>query len=172
MKKPELSQINTPQRNASPIPTRHELAVSYGVARLGLPSAAGFREWMTLALGPRKRPAIIALRVVDAVLAQQLNQQFRGRDYATNVLSFPADLPTPRGSPDVLGDLAICAPVVLREAVEQGKSARAHFAHLTIHGVLHLLGHDHIDDAQAEKMETLERRLLARLGIADPYRDG
>jgi probable rRNA maturation factor len=85
------------------------------------------------------------------------------------VLSFPVEWP-PGVSAPLLGDIALCAPVVLREAREQGKRARDHFAHLTVHGVLHLLGHDHADEAEAARMEALETRILARLGIADPYR--
>ncbi len=147
----------------------HQLAVGYGLSRSGLPSASSFRLWMRTALGARRTPAVIALRVVDADEGRRLNRQFRDRDYATNVLSFPAGQPLQRGLPQVLGDIAVCAPVVLQEAIEQGKPPRAHFAHLTLHGVLHLLGHDHIEDTQAQAMEAVERRLLAGLGIADPY---
>ncbi|TNY24961.1 rRNA maturation RNase YbeY, partial [Fulvimonas soli] len=97
-----------------------------------------------------------------------LNRDYRGKDYATNVLSFPAELPPGMALP-LIGDLAICAPVVAREAREQGKRERDHWAHLTVHGVLHLLGYDHIAEADAEAMETLEARILAGLGITDPY---
>ncbi len=98
-----------------------------------------------------------------------LNRRYRHRDYATNVLSFPVELPAGIATP-LIGDLVICAPVVAREAAAQGKPARAHWAHLSVHGVLHLLGHDHIVEADATRMEALERRILATLGIADPYR--
>jgi len=147
------------------------LDVSYGLSRLGLPAAASFRRWTRLALGSRRRATVIALRLVGEAEGRQLNQQFRGRDYATNVLSFPADVAGLKGAPLILGDIAICAPVVLREAVEQGKPARAHFAHMSLHGVLHLLGHDHQQEAEAERMEAIERRLMRELGFADPYLD-
>jgi probable rRNA maturation factor len=147
-----------------------ELAVRYGLARNGLPSAASFRRWVEAALrgAKRRKPAELAIRIVDIDEARALNRDFRGKDYPTNVLSFPVELPPGMSSP-LIGDLAICAPVVLREAVEQGKPPRDHWAHLTIHGVLHLLGYDHLEDAEAEAMEALEIRILASLGIADPY---
>jgi probable rRNA maturation factor len=93
---------------------------------------------------------------------------YRKRDYATNVLSFPADLPEGVSLP-LIGDLVICAPVVAREAIEQRKVLRDHYAHMTIHGTLHLLGHDHENDADAERMEALERDILAGFSVADPY---
>ena len=106
--------------------------------------------------------------ITDADTGRALNRDFRGKDYATNVLSFPTDL-SPEVKSPLIGDLAICAPVVAREAEEQGKRLRDHYAHMVIHGTLHLLGHDHVDDHDAERMEALETRLLAALGIADPY---
>ena len=147
-----------------------DLAVRYGLPRNALPAPASFRRWAEAALrGARhRRHAELAIRIVDGAEGLALNRQYRGRDYATNVLSFPVE-PPPGVQLPLIGDLAICAPVVLREAAEQGKSARAHWAHLTVHGVLHLLGYDHIVDADAEVMEALERRVLAGLGIADPY---
>jgi len=93
-----------------------------------------------------------------------LNRAYRGRDYATNVLTFVLN-----DSPPLAGDLVLCAPVIAREAREQRKSLTAHYAHLTIHGVLHLQGYDHADDRQAQAMETLETRILKRLGYPDPY---
>ena len=99
-----------------------------------------------------------------------LNAQWRGKDYATNVLSFPADdMPVPEGEPRPLGDIILASGVVAREATEQGKPLRDHVTHLIIHGVLHLLGHDHEDDAEATEMEDLETRILKGLGISDPY---
>ncbi|HEX7816088.1 rRNA maturation RNase YbeY [Dyella sp.] len=144
--------------------------VSYGVPRAGVPSAASFRQWTDAALaGAKRRKATeLSIRLVDSAEGRQLNRDYRGKDYATNVLSFPAELPPGMPMP-LIGDLAICAPVVTREAAEQGKPARHHWAHMTIHGVLHLLGYDHIEDAEADVMEALETRILARLGIADPY---
>lgn len=146
------------------------LAVGYAVPRAGLPAAASFRRWAEAALrgARRRKPAELAIRIVGLDEGRALNRDYRGKDYATNVLSFPAELPPGIALP-LIGDLAICAPVVLREAAEQAKRPRDHWAHLTVHGVLHLLGYDHIDDGEAEAMETLETRILAGLGIADPY---
>ncbi|PRB74530.1 rRNA maturation RNase YbeY [Pseudomonas sp. MYb185] len=124
-------------------------------------------RWAALAL--RDKPDHeLTIRLVDANESQALNSEYRHKDYPTNVLSFPADLPPELNIP-LLGDLVICVPVVNREAAEQGKPREAHWAHMVIHGCLHLLGHDHIEDADAEAMEQLERQLLAELGIADPY---
>jgi len=149
---------------------RLTLAVGYAVPRAGLPSAASFRHWAEAALhgAKRRKSAELAIRIVDADEGRALNRDYRGKDYATNVLSFPAELPPGVALP-LIGDLAICAPVVQREAAEQGKLPRNHWAHLTIHGVLHLLGYDHVEDGEAEVMEALETRILAGLGIADPY---
>jgi probable rRNA maturation factor len=150
--------------------TEHQVHVSYGVARNGVPSAASFRLWVNAALAgaKRRKQAELSIRIVDAAEGRELNRDYRGKDYATNVLSFPTELP-PGAQLPLIGDLAICAPVVVREAVEQGKPARHHWAHMTVHGVLHLLGYDHIVEAEAEAMEALETRILAKLGIADPY---
>ncbi|MDQ7997101.1 MAG: rRNA maturation RNase YbeY [Luteibacter sp.] len=147
-----------------------DVAVGYATARKGLPAPASFRRWVEAALkGARRRKGTeLSIRIVDADEGQSLNLQYRGKDYATNVLSFPAELPPGVDLP-LIGDLVICAPVVTREAAEQGKKAADHWAHLTVHGTLHLLGYDHIDDAEAETMEALETRVLAGLGIADPY---
>ena len=148
----------------------HQVHVSYGVARTGVPSAASFRQWVNAALAGAKRRTSteLSIRIVDTTEGRELNRDYRGKDYATNVLSFPAELP-PGVQLPLIGDLAICAPVVIREATEQGKPARHHWAHMTVHGVLHLLGYDHIVDAEAEAMEALETRILGKLGIADPY---
>lgn len=130
--------------------------------------------WASAALAAVERPgAAITLRVVDTDEGRTLNRDYRGRDYATNVLSFPfAEIPPEAmaelGAP-YIGDLAICAPVVAREAVEQDKSVTAHWAHMVVHGVLHLAGHDHQDEVEAETMEAREREILAGLGFADPY---
>jgi len=149
-------------------PVRLDVSVSYAAPRTGVPAAASFRKWVAAALKGRIREADLAIRIVDAREGRALNRHYRGKDYATNVLSFPADLPEGVKLP-LLGDLVICAPVVAREAREQGKPAIAHYAHLTVHGVLHLLGWNHEDDKEAESMEQLEREILAGLGLPDPY---
>ena len=133
----------------------------------GQPDDDSLMRWAALALR-NDAGKELTIRLVDAEESQQLNSEYRHRDYPTNVLSFPADLPPELNIP-LLGDLVICVPVVNREAVEQGKTPNAHWAHMVIHGCLHLLGHDHIDDDEADAMEQLERQLLAELGIADPY---
>lgn len=113
----------------------------------------------------------VSVRVVEADEMRSLNREYRGRDYATNVLSFPAGdidgLPAEAGR--LLGDIVICADVVNAEAAEQGKLREDHWAHMLVHGALHLLGHDHQEDAEAAAMETLEKRVLNRYGLADPY---
>ncbi len=153
-------------------PVRLDEAVSYGLPRRGVPAAASFRKWVAAALAGRIREADLAIRIVAEKEGRGLNRHYRGKDYATNVLSFPAELPEglPKGVKfPLLGDLVICAPVVAREAREQGKPLAAHYAHLTVHGTLHLLGWDHEDDKEAEAMEQLERQILATLGLPDPY---
>ena len=147
-----------------------QVHLGYAAPRAGLPAPISFRRWVEAALqgAKRRKPAELSIRIVGTDEARALNHDYRGKDYATNVLSFPAELPSGVNL-TLIGDLAICAPVVLREATEQGKTPRDHWAHLTIHGVLHLLGYDHIEDAEAEAMEALEARILAGMGIADPY---
>ena len=144
--------------------------VDYAIPHRGLPAAVSFKRWTEAALfaARHRKPAELSIRIVDAREGRALNRQYRDRDYATNVLSFPVELPPGVASP-LLGDLAICAPVVAREAREQGKALRDHYAHLTVHGVLHLLGFDHQEDADAARMEKLETGILAKLGVPDPY---
>lgn len=149
-------------------PVQLDVCVSFGLPRKGLPSASSFRKWAAAAAQGRIRRADLAIRLVDTKEGRALNRHYRGKDYATNVLSFPVDLPEGVTLP-LLGDLVICAPVVAREAAEQGKPVLAHYAHLTIHGVLHLLGLDHEDEREAEAMEQMEREILAALGLPDPY---
>ena len=149
-------------------PVRLDVSVSYAAPRTGVPAATSFRNWVAAALRGRIREADLAIRIVGAKEGRALNRHYRVKDYATNVLSFPAELPEGVKMP-LLGDLVICAPVVAREAKEQHKPAVAHYAHLTVHGVLHLLGWDHDDDKEAEAMEQLERDILAELGLPDPY---
>ncbi len=138
------------------------------------PAAAPIAEaqlecWVRAALGERCEDAELVVRIVDEAEGRVLNHRWRGIDRATNVLSFPADLPPGLTLP-LLGDIVLCAPVVAREAVEQRKALTDHYAHLVVHGVLHLLGHDHQQDEEAERMEGIETQVLADLGIADPYR--
>lgn len=143
-------------------------------------SSAAMRRWARAAFGARGMGAVLAIRLVGAAEGRRLNLLWRGRDYATNVLSFPPlVMPKPsRGTravhlerePHMVGDLVLCVPVVAREAREQGKHLEDHYAHLIVHGCLHLLGHDHEHDADAERMERRERRLLKAFGIDDPYR--
>lgn len=125
-----------------------------------LPSRATLRRWIQLAL---ERDATLVLRFVTTAEARRLNRDFRGKDYATNVLTFDY-MEKP-----VRADIVICVPVVRREARAQQKALRDHLAHLVVHGVLHAQGHDHATQGQAQRMEGRERRLLARLGISDPY---
>lgn len=132
------------------------------------PSRKMIRAWARAALLEGR--AEVAIRLVGESEGHELNLTYRGKDYATNVLSFPAELPAGVDLP-ILGDIVICAPVVQREARVQGKDCRAHFAHLTVHGVLHLLGFDHEDPREAQSMEALERDILASLGFDDPYDD-
>ena len=134
-----------------------------------LPSRAQFERWACAALQGGDERAEISLSVVDAIEGRELNGQWRGKDYATNVLSFALNEGEPVPGMPLCGDLVLCAEVVEREAAEQGKALAAHYAHLTVHGMLHLQGFDHEDDAEADAMEALETRILARLGFADPY---
>ena len=134
-----------------------------------VPGAAQLRSWAAAALGARARGAEIALLVVGRARSRTLNHQYRGRDKATNVLSFPAPAMPGAAPPRPLGDIVICPDVLRREARAQGKRERDHWMHLFIHGVLHLVGHDHVREAEAKRMEGLERRLLRRFGVADPY---
>ena len=157
-------------------PVRLDVAVSYAAPRAGLPAAVSFRKWVAAALDGRIREADLAVRIVGSKEGRALNRHYRGKDYATNVLSFPADVADgvklPKGVVmPLLGDLVLCAPVIAREAKEQKKPLAAHYAHLTVHGALHLLGWDHQDAREAECMEQLEREILAGLGIDDPYRE-
>ncbi|HEX5662731.1 MAG TPA: rRNA maturation RNase YbeY [Xanthomonadaceae bacterium] len=155
-------------------PIRLDVSVSYATPRAGLPSAVSFRKWVAAALASRILEADLAIRIVGAREGRALNRHYRGKDYATNVLSFPADMAEgvklPKGVKlPLLGDIVLCAPVVAKEAKEQRKPLAAHYAHLTVHGVLHLLGWDHQDERDADCMEALEREILAGLGIEDPY---
>ena len=132
----------------------------------GLPSPEQFTRWAAETVGAV--PTAMTLRLAHLHEAAQLNMKFRGKDYATNVLSFPLEFPEETGIP-YIGDIVICPEVVAREALEQHKPLLAHYAHLTVHGVLHLLGYDHENEDDADEMETLETQILATLGFPDPY---
>lgn len=142
------------------------LSVQYAAKPEEVPPRAKFRRWVTAAL---QQDAEITLRIVDDEEGRTLNRDYRGKDYATNVLTFAyedefsgADLP-------LAGDIVLCAPVVAREAMQQNKSIDAHYAHLTVHGVLHLQGYDHEHDEDARLMEALEVKIVTKLGYTNPY---
>jgi len=151
------------------LPRRLDLSVQYACNREGVPCRADFRRWLRAA---EPGAARITVRLVDEAEGRELNRDYRGKDYATNVLTFAydegEDMPLPEGLP-LMGDLVLCRQVVEREAVEQGKALDAHYAHLSVHGMLHLQGFDHEVDAEAEEMEAREREILATLGYPDPY---
>lgn len=140
------------------------LTVQKAVNSPGLPTNTQLRGWLAAAL---EQSAAITVRFVGAAEGRQLNRAYRGRDYATNVLSF--DYGGAGRSQVLTGDIVLCAPVLRREARAQGKALSAHVAHLTVHGALHLQGHDHQKPRAAARMESMEKRILAKLGIADPY---
>jgi len=144
--------------------------VQVGGTRTGLPGVAKLRHWARSALAGRRRDAELSIRIVDAAESQVLNRRYRGKDKPTNVLAFPAELPAELELP-LLGDLVICRDVVEAEAVEQAKPLEAHWAHMVIHGTLHLVGYDHETDAEAAAMEALEVEILAELGWPDPYQE-
>ena len=148
-----------------------ELDLQVASSASNLPSHADFLAWCSLALRQRSNPSELTIRLVDAEEGLELNSTWRGKDYPTNVLSFAADIPDGLLDIPLLGDLLFCVPVVAQEAAEQHKELAAHWAHLVIHGCLHLLGYDHIDETEAEEMESLERQLLAEIGHPDPYCD-
>lgn len=145
-----------------------ELAVQYGTRRPWAPAVSSLRRWAEAALAGARGRHALGIRIVGAAEGRALNRRWRGKDYATNVLSFRAAAGLP--GPVTFGDLVICAPVVAREAREQGKTLAAHWAHMVVHGVLHLRGHDHARSREARVMEALEVEILRRLGFGDPYR--
>lgn len=134
-----------------------------------VPSNEDFRVWAEAAI--RRADAEVVIRVVDRPEGAELNERYRGKAGPTNVLSFPFQAP-PGIADEVLGDIVICAPVVLDEAAAQRKRVEAHWAHLTVHGMLHLQGYDHVEEREAEVMETQEAAILAALGFPDPYQEG
>ncbi len=136
-----------------------------------IPSENSFVAWSKATIREEREQAEIVIRLVDEEEIRDLNREYRGKDRPTNVLSFPSDIPAVVES-SLLGDLVICAPVVVREAKEQGKSEEAHWAHMVVHGVLHLLGYDHQDENAAEIMEQLEMEVMGSLGFQNPYEEG
>jgi len=145
------------------------LSVQYAVAPEGLPARSTLARWSRAALrGWRRQRATLGLRIVGNRESAALNYRFRRRKYPTNVLSFEFEAP-PGTRSDHLGDLVICAPVVRREARGQNKPVRAHWAHLVVHGILHLRGYDHRNHRDAAAMENMEIRILKELGFANPY---
>lgn len=147
-----------------------QVALSSTADVRALPSRDILVRWVAEVLRhhPDERRHELTVRFVDAGESQALNRDYRGKDRPTNVLSFPFDAPAGIELP-LLGDLVICHAVVAREASEQDKSLIAHYAHMVVHGTLHLLGYDHIEESEAERMERLECEILTRFGIDDPY---
>jgi len=145
-----------------------DLDLQIAVEAPDLPAEADILRWVAAAVGDAMEEAQLTVRITDEAEIRELNATYRGKDYATNVLSFPFEAPPGVDIP-LLGDIVVCAAVVAREAAEQEKPLQAHWAHMVIHGTLHLLGYDHIEEADAEEMEGLEIALLADLGYANPY---
>jgi probable rRNA maturation factor len=137
------------------------LSTQFATQQANMPSKAQFKKWAKAAL---RVDTEVTIRIVDEAEGRALNLAYRGKDYATNVLTFAIT-----ETPYLLGDIVICAPIVATEAAEQNKPLEAHYAHLTVHGVLHLHGYDHEIDAQAALMESIEIQILAKLGYANPY---
>jgi probable rRNA maturation factor len=150
------------------VAARTAVEVTYAARRPWAPRAAQFERWAAAALPARGGSMLLSIRIVGAARSRGLNARYRGKDKPTNVLSFSGAGVAPDGM-NHLGELVICAPVVAREAASQGKSAESHWAHMTVHGVLHLLGFDHAHDAEALKMEAKEVQILDRLGFSNPY---
>ncbi|CBW28195.1 rRNA maturation RNase YbeY [Haemophilus influenzae] len=134
----------------------------------GLPTEEQIVQWATAAIQPEGNEVEMTVRIVDEAESHELNLTYRGKDRPTNVLSFPFECPDEVELP-LLGDLVICRQVVEREAAEQEKPLMAHWAHMVVHGCLHLLGYDHIEDDEAEEMESLETQIMQGLGFDDPY---
>ncbi|MDH5711841.1 MAG: rRNA maturation RNase YbeY [Gammaproteobacteria bacterium] len=145
-----------------------ELSISEGVSEANLPSDEQIQRWAQASY-PGSDDAVVSLQVVGSDEMQALNKTYRGKDKPTNVLSFPMDVPDEIGI-NILGDLALCDTVIEAEAKEQGKSVEAHWAHMIVHGMLHLQGYDHIEDDEAEAMEAHEIEIMQRLGFENPYK--
>jgi len=141
--------------------------VQFESADANLPTAEKIKKWVDMVLAEEDEDGDICIRLVGEEEGKMLNQQYRNGDQATNVLSFSADVDIPEQK--MLGDLAICTSVVASEAQNQNKPIHDHYAHMVVHGVLHLLGHDHQNDNQAQQMESLEVKILDRLEVPNPY---
>ena len=151
-----------------------DLEIQRATTSINTPDDDQFQSWINTIPARQDKSFALSIRIVGEAEGRRFNREYRNSDYATNVLSFPAELP--EGLPAEirqaqLGDLLICAPVVVREAMEQNRPEIDHWAHLTIHGILHLLGYDHEQDEEAHVMESLEIEILNKLGISDPYQD-
>lgn len=147
-----------------------DLDLQIAVNNLNLPTQAEFETWVRTAVGQTMPEVELTIRIVEVAESQLLNLTYRGKDKPTNVLSFPFEAP-PEVKLPLLGDLVICAHVVEQEAIEQNKPLNAHWAHMVIHGCLHLLGYDHIIDQEADEMESLETQLVEGLGFTNPYKE-
>jgi len=143
----------------------YQLALEAGPA---VPGEVQVRRWVEAALNGRRSEAELTVRIVDEDESAELNGTYRRKQGPTNVLSFPFEAP-PGVELPLLGDIVVCAPVVAREAAEQGKTPEAHWAHMVVHGTLHLLGYDHLEPGEAEEMEALETAVLGNLGYRNPY---
>ena len=172
------TQLSRTKRSDFPRPL--SITVQFASSRRSVPASQSFVTWANAAYeravarrSAKRAQRELTIRVVGAAESRRLNRSWRGKDKPTNVLSFPAQDESfqDMDEPIPLGDLAICAPIVAREAREQGKPPRAHWAHMVVHGVLHLVGYDHENDADADRMEGEETRILARLGFDNPYAD-
>jgi probable rRNA maturation factor len=146
----------------------HEVDVQIACDEDDVPDTEQFRDWARAAVGKLREDSELTIRIVDEAEIERLNSTYRHKVGATNVLSFPFDAPAEVKIP-LLGDIVICAPVVRREANEQSKSADAHWAHMVVHGTLHLLGFDHNQEREAQEMEEMETRILSDLGFENPY---
>lgn len=147
---------------------RAEIEVQIASQAHGLPTVAQLQSWARAALSAAEGSPEVTVRIVDEAESAELNRVYRHVSEPTNVLSFPFEAPEQVRLP-LLGDVVICAPVVEKEAREQNKTLAAHWAHMVVHGTLHLLGHDHQSESDAARMESEERRILERLGFCDPY---
>lgn len=156
------------------VPMQADVEIQRVTTSTTTPDDEQFERWINAVPGAGDSRFSVTIRIVDEQEAQRFNREYRNRDYATNVLSFPSELP--EGLPlelrqSQLGDILICAPVVVREALNQKRPEADHWAHLTIHGILHLLGFDHEQPDEAMAMESLETEILGKVGVSDPYLD-